>query len=307
MNIQSVLDELRRASKTDGVELLICELEKNGHAAQYWDHDGPEVWLRWIESSVKGAGAIALRKLVEAADFHNVMLRAALDDDGSGRLKSYYAKFGFQVDPAGGDIIERPPMPPERVQKFRAWFRDSKVVNSDGSPRVVYHGTNASFERFRTGDEGIFFTECPLMASEYAVDQGVGGANVVPTYLAIKNPLRMTWREWLRGVTDSGFQHCLEGNVGLEKLGYDGVILTEPDKYDPYMSAVTYVAFRPEQIKSAISNSGAYDPSCPDMTDGAAAAARELCATLSSLLFEADFIDCSTDEKESSACDRNRC
>lgn len=109
MNIQAMLDEMRSAAKTDGVELRICKLQKNAHAAQYWDHDGPEVWLQWIESRIKGAGALALQKLIEVADRHNVMLRAALDDDGSGRLKYYYAQFGFRLDPAGGEIIERPP------------------------------------------------------------------------------------------------------------------------------------------------------------------------------------------------------
>ena len=34
--------------------------------------------------------------------------------------------------------------------KFNEWFKDSKVVNDDGSPRIFYHGTNNLFTKFDT-------------------------------------------------------------------------------------------------------------------------------------------------------------
>ncbi len=146
------------------------------------------------------------------------------------------------------------------TESFKRWFGDSKVVDADGKPLVVYHGTTGDFTRFRRGDEGIFFAESPSAANSYAEGDG---ANVMPAYLSIKNPLRMTWREWLRGNTDSGINHHLEGNEGLLERGYDGVVLTEPDTNDPAASSVTYIAFRPEQIKSAIGNRGTFDPGDP--------------------------------------------
>lgn len=53
-------------------------------------------------------------------------------------------------------------------EAFRAWFRDSKVVNPDGTPKVVYHGTRAhgGFQAF----EGLtYFTENPVEANSYAL------------------------------------------------------------------------------------------------------------------------------------------
>jgi hypothetical protein len=40
---------------------------------------------------------------------------------------------------------------PINSQSFRDWFSGSKVVNPDGSPMVVYHGTNKDFSIFDLG------------------------------------------------------------------------------------------------------------------------------------------------------------
>jgi len=50
----------------------------------------------------------------------------------------------------------------------------------------------------------------------------------------------------------------------VKRLGHDGVII--------FLDGVPaeIVAFRPEQIKSAIGNSGAFDPDHPDITKAAA-------------------------------------
>ncbi len=50
--------------------------------------------------------------------------------------------------------------------EFKAWFGDSKVVDAEGKPLVVYHGTTADFEAFDTSKgsseadfgKGIYFT-----------------------------------------------------------------------------------------------------------------------------------------------------
>lgn len=50
---------------------------------------------------------------------------------------------------------------------FKKWFGKSAVVNSDGSPKIVYHGTGNEFEEFR--DCGyIFLASSPNLASDYA-------------------------------------------------------------------------------------------------------------------------------------------
>lgn len=62
---------------------------------------------------------------------------------------------------------------------FKAWFRDSKVVDAQGKPLVVYHGTDKAFDSFdrkRLGDNtaansaklGFFFTNDSRVAKSYA-------------------------------------------------------------------------------------------------------------------------------------------
>jgi hypothetical protein len=62
---------------------------------------------------------------------------------------------------------------------FKNWFKDSKVVDNDGNPLVVYHGTSASFDTFEkdmlgaaTGAPsarlGFFFAGDPDTSAEYA-------------------------------------------------------------------------------------------------------------------------------------------
>jgi hypothetical protein len=61
---------------------------------------------------------------------------------------------------------------------FRRWFGNSKVVDTNGNPLVVYHGTNQTIEKFaperlgaNTGSissRAFFFTDHPGEAGEYA-------------------------------------------------------------------------------------------------------------------------------------------
>ena len=52
---------------------------------------------------------------------------------------------------------------------FKRWFGDSKVVNEDGSPKVVYHGTDKP--DFSIFDPASWFTESTEEASAYTNDQ----------------------------------------------------------------------------------------------------------------------------------------
>lgn len=103
------VEKMSRAAQTPGVRIKLANLNKNQHATETWDHNGPEVWLEHIASDVPGAGAEAMRKLVNHADATNTLLRLHHEDDGSGKLINYYKNFGFKADPAGGEIMERPP------------------------------------------------------------------------------------------------------------------------------------------------------------------------------------------------------
>jgi len=78
----------------------------------------------------------------------------------------------------------------EGLRAFWAWFGDSKVVDEEGRPLVVYHGTNAnvysegSFETFNTNGErgGAFFSSDPQIAEAYGEERYDG-------YLSLQDPL----------------------------------------------------------------------------------------------------------------------
>jgi hypothetical protein len=84
--------------------------------------------------------------------------------------------------------------------EWRAWFGDSKVVDENGNPRVVYHATRAAkdFDVFKiTKDLGYHFGSTPDAANRALGSRvgGVtqsGGARIYPVYLSIKNPLRVS-------------------------------------------------------------------------------------------------------------------
>lgn len=75
---------------------------------------------------------------------------------------------------------------------FRRWFGNSKVVDADGQPLVVYHGTGGDFDVFSTNgrgktyDTGAFFTSNPLVADTYATGDA---PNVMPVYLSLQSPV----------------------------------------------------------------------------------------------------------------------
>jgi hypothetical protein len=62
-----------------------------------------------------------------------------------------------------------------RTKAFKDWFGDwennpehaSKVVDENGEPLVVYHGTNAKFDTFKSDTNRIFTTVSKEQAFEY--------------------------------------------------------------------------------------------------------------------------------------------
>lgn len=144
-----------------------------------------------------------------------------------------------------------------KTPEFKRWFGNSKVVDAEGKPLVVYHGTEAArvAENMGAEEEGVgidrfygqsYFTANPREAESYALS----GQQIYPVYLSIKRPYETTdydeFAEAYAGLADD-----------LEKRGFDGVIYRAPGE------APQFLAFRPEQIKSALGNRGTFDPSNP--------------------------------------------
>jgi len=214
-----------------------------------------------------------------------------------------------------GPVTENP--------NFKAWFGDSKVVDEDGKPLVVYHGTARDFTAFdigRSGEatgntgfygEGVYFTE----DADYAAGFGAfarrtedDAVSVVPAYLSLQNPAyihvnpkdaslvslaRETVDRLLEIAREEAppdavlakletyagegkfeqFMGTLYSNFGkgsgvteiLKRAGFDGVVVYGNNGGRNFLSEA--VAFRPEQVKSAIGNSGRFDPNSASLTD----------------------------------------
>jgi hypothetical protein len=183
---------------------------------------------------------------------------------------------------------------PSMTPKFKAWFGNSKVVDADGRPLIVYHGTNRSFDQFdstksksRTTDApkwASFFTDSPELAGSYAKRAGrKGSANVVPVYLSLQNPLEVPGRNYAALTTPlAGHYYSTRygqyitvrpgDEIHIDALcmmardaGYDGLIARNvPDpaqRRDWKINQSTYVSFNARQIKSAIGNRGSFDHS----------------------------------------------
>ena len=152
-------------------------------------------------------------------------------------------------------------------QQFKKWFGDwekkpntaSKVVNEDGTPKVVYHGTRADFNTFvlkseaefgRALGDGFYFTEDYKRAFRYAngITGKDHGGHIMSVYLDIKRPFYITEKNKMN--------YGAELEDGLFEGKYDGVIDTRNG---------TYLVFSSNQIKSATDNVGTFDSSNADI------------------------------------------
>lgn len=140
----------------------------------------------------------------------------------------------------------------QSLDNFNKWFGDSKVVDEDGNPLVVYHGTDAKFNEFkdigvgrRILGDGFYFSDNIDVAKQHAKRKG--GNRIISSYLNFKNPKLLTWEEARNYKKDS-----------LISEGYDGKIVTSLD------GKKIYIAFNPNQIKS-VKNVGEFSKETGDI------------------------------------------
>jgi hypothetical protein len=175
---------------------------------------------------------------------------------------------------------------PGHEKQFNEWFGDSKAVDAEGKPLTLYHGSGrpiARFDRSRAGKTtgnvaanlGLFFTPSPGEASYYAgktfgVDEG---GNVTPVHLSLRNPYRMTFRDFdelsmgvFRGTHTEKQAKAASAAFrdSLTAQGYDGIIAGGPTERGRNPE---YIAFNPEQVKSATGNRGTYSRSSGDIRE----------------------------------------
>lgn len=145
---------------------------------------------------------------------------------------------------------------------FWKWFGDSHMVDQDGRPLVLYHGTSLDFSAFKPSKNGmygagIYMTKEESYANAAAMDSENNEANgrknadaaphIMPLYASIqkpfyasKNPVPdMLMKDW---------------HADLKKDGYDGIVALDQ-----------IIAFEPEQVKSVAGNDGTFDPENSDI------------------------------------------
>jgi hypothetical protein len=113
-----------------------------------------------------------------------------------------------------------------KTSSFKAFFKGSKIKDKEGYPLVLYHGTNASFEKFDNtryegerqigADEGYFFTPNKKVAQRF-------GSNLKKVFLNIKNPREIDGE--IIGVSVDR-EYFIKSS---KEMGYDGIIIHNAD------------------------------------------------------------------------------
>lgn len=178
--------KLAEANRDQGDQALQEEIGKINEAAKA--SEGLDVAIQRIVSDVEG-------QLVQRYDVQTarnmattmrgvavLAQRANPDADPLQAAQDLWAKYGLTVAPmaqqeqaADGVEFNQTIETPE----FKKWFGDSKVVDENGKPLVVYHGTVSDFDAFSqkfqgavtratSSKSGFFFTASPRTAQSYA-------------------------------------------------------------------------------------------------------------------------------------------
>lgn len=162
---------------------------------------------------------------------------------------------GDQFDQSGKLVTDTP--------AFSNWFGESKVVDAEGKPLVVYHGTAADFSAFKhsRSDVGMHFGTVAQADDRLAYQRDLGvkteeGMNLMPVYLAIRNPLRLPdLGAWNADTMDYALRDLFPNDKArinslktpkqireyLKGKGYDGIVYKNTGEVggsQPYRDAI---------------------------------------------------------------------
>ncbi len=146
------------------------------------------------------------------------VLRDAIQEESNGQFRLYYLNEKKATALLQGAKVLMPKMPATRdggfihsltetaspvklkikdvteSQQFKRWFAKSKVTNSDGTPKIVYHQTENEFTVFETRREGAGTrdsgTPFGIFLKSSNKDIGLKGKRQMALYARIENPLR---------------------------------------------------------------------------------------------------------------------
>ena len=219
--------------------------------------DHVQRWLAGVANKLKGLGSSKEVTDVQALQKY---------------LKEVLVAFaeGKDLPGAPADIAPRysraPAADQTQTDAFKKWFAGSKVVDADGQPLRVYHGTRGDFDAFDLDARpanglryarGVYMTADPGYAS--MMSRETDGSNVMPVYASLQRPRVFTSYTEANAVPATGWS-AIEAK-------HDGVIILDEGVFSEV------IAFAPEQVKSATGNSGEFDLASPDIRFSRATAA----------------------------------
>ena len=148
--------------------------------------------VEFAESLLESTGeALTLVEALKSAGNDGIIMLGEVDED----YDNFIAFDPTQIKSATGNAGTFDPRNPNMLMQgatqtdtpaFKKWFGDSKVVDKDGEPLRLLHGTTSSFNVFSGRSFAAFGTEDVELAEGYA---GEGeGAKVFPVYFKAEKP-----------------------------------------------------------------------------------------------------------------------
>lgn len=260
----------------------------------------------YMQNAIDSTSPQRAEKLICAAGFDGVIYRAKVGSRAvGGMVVSGESESYIVFEPSQIRIVSKESLAEAESQtstpEFQRWFEQSKVVDVEGNPLRVYHGSNADFAEFDPGTlgkasdfgfagKGFYFMDDPEWASGYAevAHSDHGGEPVVyAVYLSLQNPLEVDNYDAFEGIPrDHDAAQKIQDDLVAQ--GYDGIIVRGKAG-----NPTEYVAFRPNQIKSATGNSGNFDPTSSSLIDSVEEAAPTDSAEFKSWFKNSQVVDSS--------------
>lgn len=221
----------------------------------------------FVREVLEGLGLVKVKERVVMDT-----LQASIFYLSEGKNKAKALKSVMSHEGADNDV--RP-----SLNRFAEWFGESKLVDEQGRPLMLYHGSPEDFHTFKLSKEGalgagIYVTPLKDYASDYTgktdrLPMQLYGRSVRPLYVdlntkTLRDPavlileqLGMT-RDKAEKMADKIYEE--KGYFGKElitraqKFGYDSIVI----KRDGKISEINL--FNASQLKSADKNNGNFDP-----------------------------------------------
>lgn len=163
-----------------------------------------------------------------------------------------------------------------RSPEFKSWFgywetdpeNASKVVDDNGEPLVVYHGTNSEFNVFKEKLSAYYFAVDEKYA-EFIIDYKgrTSSARVIPLFLNIRTLSKVDWE-----IENKNVDRYLNSWEYLRDMpnGLKGLDAIDDDYYfdklkKENINTMVYVVFDNKNIKLADGTNTTFDSSNPDI------------------------------------------